>query len=60
VLAKMGYRVVRGTAMNRAEQVYADAEARAPIGAVASWKKVGGVGQRGTGCHGGRTSAALE
>jgi aspartate aminotransferase-like enzyme len=36
VLAKMGYRVVRGTAMNRAEQVYADAEARAPIGAVAS------------------------
>jgi alanine-glyoxylate transaminase/serine-glyoxylate transaminase/serine-pyruvate transaminase len=36
VLAKMGYSVVRGAAVNRAEQVYAEAEARTPIAAVAS------------------------
>jgi aspartate aminotransferase-like enzyme len=36
VLIKMGHRVDRGAAMHRAEQVYADAEARTPIGAVAS------------------------
>jgi alanine-glyoxylate transaminase/serine-glyoxylate transaminase/serine-pyruvate transaminase len=36
VLAKMGYSVVRGAAINHAEPVYADAEVRMPIGAVAS------------------------
>jgi aspartate aminotransferase-like enzyme len=36
VLVKMGHRVDRGAAMHRAEQVYAEAEARTPIGAVAS------------------------
>jgi (S)-ureidoglycine-glyoxylate aminotransferase len=36
VLAKMGYRVVPGAAVNRAEQVYAGAEAREPVRAVAS------------------------
>jgi alanine-glyoxylate transaminase / serine-glyoxylate transaminase / serine-pyruvate transaminase len=36
VLAKMGYRVVPGAAVNGAEQVYAGAEAREPVKAVAS------------------------
>jgi aspartate aminotransferase-like enzyme len=36
VLTKMGYRVLRGAAVNRAEQVYAEAEAREPVKAVAS------------------------
>jgi aspartate aminotransferase-like enzyme len=36
VLAKMGHRVDRCAAVNCAEQVYADAEARVPIAAVAS------------------------
>jgi aspartate aminotransferase-like enzyme len=36
VLAKMRYPVKRGAAMHRAEQVYIDAEALTPIGAVAS------------------------
>jgi aspartate aminotransferase-like enzyme len=36
VLAKMGYGVVPGAAVNRAEGVYADSEARQPINAVAS------------------------
>jgi aspartate aminotransferase-like enzyme len=36
VLAKMGYGVIPGAAVNRAEQVYAGAEAREPVKAVAS------------------------
>jgi aspartate aminotransferase-like enzyme len=36
VLVKMGYRVGRRTAVNRAEQVYAEADAREPIKAAAS------------------------
>jgi aspartate aminotransferase-like enzyme len=36
VLAKMGYGVVPGVAVNRAERVYAGSEAREPIKAVAS------------------------
>jgi aspartate aminotransferase-like enzyme len=36
VLAKVGYRVAPGTAVNRAEQVYAEAEAREPLKATAS------------------------
>jgi hypothetical protein len=36
VLAKMGYRVVPGAAVNRAEQAYAGGGAREPVKAVAS------------------------
>jgi alanine-glyoxylate transaminase / serine-glyoxylate transaminase / serine-pyruvate transaminase len=36
VLAKMGYRVVPGAAVNGAEQIYAGAEVREPVKAVAS------------------------
>jgi aspartate aminotransferase-like enzyme len=36
VLTKMGYRVAPGAAVNRAEQVYADAQGRAPLAASAS------------------------
>jgi aspartate aminotransferase-like enzyme len=36
VLAKMGYGVVPGAAVNHAEQVYAGAETREPVKAVAS------------------------
>jgi aspartate aminotransferase-like enzyme len=36
VLAKMGYGVVPGAAVNRAEQVYAEADTREPLKAVAS------------------------
>jgi aspartate aminotransferase-like enzyme len=35
VLTKMGYRVAPGAAVNRAEQVYADAQGRAPLAASA-------------------------
>ncbi|MBI3328489.1 MAG: alanine--glyoxylate aminotransferase family protein [Nitrospinae bacterium] len=36
VLTKLGYRVTPGAAVNRAEQVYADAGAREPLGVMAS------------------------
>ena len=36
VLTKMGHRVAPGTAVNRAEQVYADAQGRIPLAAPAS------------------------
>jgi aspartate aminotransferase-like enzyme len=36
VLTKMGHRVAQGAAMNRAEQVYAEADVREPVKAVAS------------------------
>ena len=36
VLVKLGYRVVLGSAVNRAEQVYAEAGGREPIGVAAS------------------------
>jgi aspartate aminotransferase-like enzyme len=36
VLAKMGRRVVPGTAVNRAEQIYAEAHVRAPVKVAAS------------------------
>jgi aspartate aminotransferase-like enzyme len=36
VLVKMGHRVVLGAAVNRAEQVYAGADAREPVKAVSS------------------------
>jgi hypothetical protein len=36
VLAKMGYRVTPGTAINRAEQVYAEVGGRQPVSMAAS------------------------
>ena len=45
VLAKMGYGVIPGVAINRAEQVYAGAEAREPVKAVADAVRKCGSGR---------------